>query len=192
MGEPGPEYVGYSEPAGRELRRPVILVLTGLPGTGKSTLGLRTASLLGAPLFSGDALMSALEPIAGQLSALDPDEYAAVCNGLLLSLATGQLNAGQDAVIDSIIANDVLRNWSDRFTGRSTFRVVECVVADQSLHQRRLTERPHDLNDWHEVPWNAVARLASRLGPWTVDRLVIDASSALEVNVTSILNYLES
>lgn len=41
---------------------PAAVVLTGLPGTGKSTLADRAAAALGAPSFSGDWLLGALAP----------------------------------------------------------------------------------------------------------------------------------
>ena len=40
----------------------VVVVFTGLPGAGKSTLAEQVAVSLGAPAFSGDWLMGALKP----------------------------------------------------------------------------------------------------------------------------------
>ncbi|HEY3108146.1 MAG TPA: hypothetical protein VGL23_05305 [Chloroflexota bacterium] len=40
--------------------RPLLVVLSGVPGTGKSTVGEHAARLLGCPLFAKDVLEAAL------------------------------------------------------------------------------------------------------------------------------------
>lgn len=42
--------------------QPTIVLFTGLPGTGKSTLAERVARAVKAPVFAGDWLMGALKP----------------------------------------------------------------------------------------------------------------------------------
>jgi adenylate kinase family enzyme len=42
--------------------QPTVLVVTGLPGTGKSTLAERVAKAAGAPAFSVDWLLGAIAP----------------------------------------------------------------------------------------------------------------------------------
>jgi hypothetical protein len=50
---------------------PVVIVFTGLPGTGKSTLAEAVARRIGAPAFAGDWLLGALAP-HGVLSGTGP------------------------------------------------------------------------------------------------------------------------
>jgi predicted kinase len=50
--------------------RPQVIIFTGLPGTGKSTLAERVARAVRAPAFAGDWLMGGLNPRTRPLVSL--------------------------------------------------------------------------------------------------------------------------
>lgn len=79
----GARFVTYASPK--------VIVFTGLPGTGKSTLADWTASQLGAPAFAGDWLLGALKPAAKVLAQLDRATYLELYRCLLRSLIMRQL-----------------------------------------------------------------------------------------------------
>ena len=54
-----------------------MIIFTGLPGTGKSTLAEPVARAMGAPAFAGDWLMGGLEPAHAALATLDRSDYVA-------------------------------------------------------------------------------------------------------------------
>jgi predicted kinase len=169
--------------------KPLILVLTGLPGTGKSSIGKRLTNSLTAPLFSGDAVMSALEPLADALDALTPSRYADVCDGILAMLAERQIAVNQNAVIDSVLRNETLESWAKRFSRDASLKVVECVVSDEDVHRARLAARA-DVTGEHTMSWDALKRLASALSPLTIDRLVIDTLEEPDVTVARIVEFV--
>ena len=51
--------------------QPTCMLITGLPGTGKSTIADQAAELLGAPVLAHDWAMSGLRPFEAVQSALD-------------------------------------------------------------------------------------------------------------------------
>jgi hypothetical protein len=83
-----------------------VLVFTGLPGTGKSTLAETVATTISAPAFAGDWLMGAVNP-SGALAGLDRQTYKDLYYRLLRTLMTRQLMRGQSAVLDCLVTDAV-------------------------------------------------------------------------------------
>ena len=81
-----------------------VVIFTGLPGTGKSTLAERVARTMGAPAFAGDWLMGALRPAHAAIGKLEPAEYEAAWFGLLRTLVIRQSMLGQDAIVDDLLS----------------------------------------------------------------------------------------
>ena len=50
-----------------------VVIFTGLPGTGKSTLAEQVARTVGAPAFAGDWLMGGLKPAHAALAKIEED-----------------------------------------------------------------------------------------------------------------------
>ena len=80
-----------------------MIIFTGLPGTGKSTLAEKVARTVGAPAFAGDWLMGGLKPAHAAFVQLDRADYLAAWFGLLRTLVTRQLMLDQSAVVDDVV-----------------------------------------------------------------------------------------
>ena len=89
-----------------------VVVFTGLPGTGKSALADRVSVSMGAPAFSGDWLMGALQPY-GVLDGLNRATYLEIYYNLVETLMTRQLTLGQRAIIDCLITDAVGKRWQE-------------------------------------------------------------------------------
>lgn len=153
-----------------------VVIFTGLPGTGKSTLAEQVARTAGAPAFAGDWLMGGLKPAHAALAKLDRSEYVAAWFGLLRTLVTRQLMLGQDAVVDDLVSEDQVAAWREtaaRFSARMF--LIECVCSDEVIHRERIEGRVRGIPGWHEVGWDHVERMRAELTPLTVDRLTVDA-----------------
>src|SRR5712692_4109243 len=87
----------------------VSVLVTGLQGTGKSTIAERCADLLDAPIFAWDWVMASLTPferIQETLQALDRPTYRAVGWAVMWQLNRAQLQRGKSVVLDGLVRND--------------------------------------------------------------------------------------
>jgi len=169
--------------------QPTVLVITGLPGTGKSTLADRIAAVVGAPSFSGDWLLGAIAP-SGVLNDVDRTTTLGIYERMLRTLFTRQLMLGQSAVLDCIASDVTLTEWAATaidLGGR--LMVVECVCSDEPTHRSRIEGRSRNIPGWHEIDWTHVEFMRRETPPLESERLIVDAVQPLESNIAKVLSY---
>jgi predicted kinase len=164
-----------------------LIVFSGVPGVGKSTLADAVGRRLGIPVFAVDWQLGALTPFGGRHF----DDQFGIGYESLTTLAVRQLSLGQSAILDApfeeVRSRDRLRSLADRAGAR--FTVVHCVCSDTSLHRERLASRDRGIPGWHNPGhWpNAEKRLAA-FPPWPGDVLTVDSVQPLEHGVEQVLS----
>jgi predicted kinase len=167
-----------------------VIIFTGLPGTGKSTLAEQLARTVGAPAFAADWLMGAIKPA---LLKLDRAEYLAVRAELLATLVTRQLMLGQDAVVDALVSESQVAAWravAARFSAR--WYLIECICSDEVIHRGRVEGRIRGIPGWHEIGWDFVERMRAELSLLPALRLTIDAMEPVADNLRRVLDYISA
>lgn len=154
----------FGEPADRGEWRHTgrrLVLVSGLPGVGKSVLVEELAPRLGAVRLSRDAarlsldsgrLRRLVEALAWRLAGrrLASTQRRA---GRILELSVAEHLASNGCVIVEAVAEDSLRS---RLRGLAvehdaTFVQVECVLSDRAAHDRRLARRLEGEQFWRSV-----------------------------------------
>jgi len=169
------------------LRQPLLVVLAGRPGTGKTTLGQALASELRAAFLRIDAIETAVVRSGLAQPPVGPVGYA-----VAHEIAAATLALGTPVVIDAV--NPVPEARSGWWAIASSTRLVifETVLAEQAEHRRRIEARQPDLVDQIVPTWDQVVAREyvawdeARDGP----RHVIDMTHT-ELGVAAALAHLQ-
>ena len=169
-----------------------LIVFSGLPGTGKSTLAEAIGRRFGIPVFAKDWLEASM--LRSGLKPTDKNKSLGYAGYELLTiLAQRQLMLGQSVILDSVAATKSIRSEWRRLAKRyqAEWRVIECICSDKSIHQARLITRQRGIPGWHELDWSEVERVEKYYMPWWSECLVLDMADPFEENLASARAYCE-
>jgi predicted kinase len=164
---------------------PMLIVLSGLPATGKTAIAEAVARELGAVLLSVDPVDSALAGVGvRETGAPGLAAYAVVG-----AMAEQNLALGMTVVVDAVNAVGEAKTFWIELSRRLDARLlaIETVLVDERLHRGRLSGRVRDLAI-PEPTWEAVALRRGEWVAWPFAPLVINSGEALEANVARVLD----
>jgi len=168
----------------------VLVVVSGLPGVGKSSLADTLGRKLGAAVLSVDPIEAAI-----WRTGVPPSfETGVAAYEVVAVLAEHQLRLGLAVIADSVssleVARDMWRRAASR--ARSAMRVVEVICSDDDVHRQRLAGRDRGIEGFPEPSWDDVLRRRGEWEPWTDEHLVVDSMRGHDENVAEALAYLTS
>lgn len=152
--------------------KPILVILAGLPGTGKTTLARRLSRALSLVYLRVDCVEApfmAEDPKSGSTG----EGYRA-----LINLARENLKLGHGVIIDTVnplhISRAMFKALSEE--ARAETYQFELKLKDRSLHRKRVEERTSDLSNFRVPTWQDVLNREyedwdeSKDGPVTVIR----------------------
>ena len=174
----------------------LLVLVTGLQATGKSTMAEVAAGELGAASIGHDWAMSGLRPypeIQRALDAMDPPGHRGVGWSLLWALARSQLRMGSSVVLDGVAREpEVQRTRRVAREEGAGCLVVMTSCGDLETHRARVEGRRRHIPNWYELDWEHVGRSrASWTAPGGVD-LVLDAAERVEANANRLRAFIGS
>jgi len=159
----------------------MLIVVSGLPGSGKSTIAKQLTARLRATYLRIDTIEQALVR-AGTPAPIGVEGYA-----VAHAVAEDSLRAGTDVVVDAVnaaaISRDAWRDLAARLALPYRFVGVHC--SDPVEHRRRVETRAAEI-DGHVLPtWAEIEAIAFE--PFPPGSLVIDTARLSAAEAASLI-----
>jgi predicted kinase len=164
-----------------------IILISGLPASGKSTVAESISKKLKLPLFSVDPIESSI--IKSGIKRSFKTGLAAYL--VAEKLASENLNLGLSLVIDAVSpvkeARKMWLNLSKKY--RAKLIIIECVL-DKDLHKKRVESRVRNMYGISEITWKDVKKRQKNYLKWKDKRLILDTSNSQKDNLDKALKYM--
>jgi predicted kinase len=170
------------------MRSQTLIVLSGLPGSGKSTVAEGLSRALSIPVFSIDPIEAAM-----WRGGLSKDQTGIAAYDVAIALADEHLRLGHSVIIDAVNPVEAPRAaWRSLAAKyRAEMKIIECVCADEAVHRQRIEARVRDIAGMPEVTWDRVQRRRAEYEAWTDARLTLDTSAkSADQLIAEALKYL--
>lgn len=168
----------------------MLIIFSGLPGTGKSTVARRVAERLQGVWLRIDTIEQAIRSAGEQSSPMGPEGYF-----VAYGIARDNLRLGLTVVADSVnplmLTRDAFRDIA--VTLDKPLLEVEIICADRQQHQFRVESRVaeisgHRLPDWQQVLNHDYQ--AWQREPFRLDSSLLSAAECAEAIVAAALRIL--
>lgn len=149
----------------------MLIVLGGLPGTGKTTIAKILAARHSASYLRVDEIEHALHSMAGFQRDIGPAGYV-----VAYALALSNLGIGRHVVADCVNpVRESREGWRHVGSRAGAFLLkVEVTCSDPAKHRRRVEDRQPDIAGFELPSWQSVQ--AHEYEPWTEPHLVVDTA----------------
>jgi len=150
---------------------PLLIVVGGLPATGKTTIAAELARRTGFSFLRIDTIEQAVVRSTPLAQPLGPVGYV-----VAREVAADLLRTGVSVIAECVNPLAVTRDaWRDTALGHGA-RVLEAeiVCSDPAEHRRRAETRDTGIPGHVPPSWAAIVGRAYE--PWTRDRLVVDTA----------------
>lgn len=166
----------------------VLIVFSGVPGSGKSTVAERVGAALNLPVFAIDWLLGALTPFGMR----HRDDLIGIGEELLTTLAYRELSCARSAILDTTTEDPATRaRWASLAAAAGgAFIPVICVCTDPALHRERVERRVRGIPGWADAgDWTNVSTRLAAFPPWP-GALIVDTARPLDQCVTAVLDRI--
>lgn len=165
----------------------MLIVIGGLPGTGKTTLARLLAARVGAVHLRIDTIEQAIVRSGLAEHPLGPVGYT-----VGYALSKEHLQQGLTVIAESVNPLSVTRDaWRDAGADAGvTVIEIEVICSDPAEHQQRVISRSVDIPDLELPNWQQV--LDHDYEPWGREHVIVDtAGQDPQVSLASLVSHLD-
>lgn len=164
-----------------------LVIFSGLPGTGKSTLANHLARDLRWPLLR-------IDDVAGEVPANANYRFWDEKILALLTVTEAQLEVGVSVIADSVfMGTDRLHAQEIAQKHGAMFRPVYCFVSDEATWKQRVNERAGVLQHPAVATWERIQHQRQWFAPWQPGTgLFVDAVEPVEQNYARVREFVTS
>ncbi|HEY2520201.1 MAG TPA: AAA family ATPase [Streptosporangiaceae bacterium] len=121
--------------------RPALIVVSGMPGAGKTTLAHRLAAAVGCPAVCRDEIKEGLVQAVPDFTAGRDDEFSRAANTVFFDMIGILVRAGVTTVAEAAFQDRLWRPGLEPLQELARLRVVHCVVDPELALARSLQRR---------------------------------------------------
>lgn len=165
---------------------PALIVVSGLPGTGKSYFSRKLAERLPLTILESDDLRKVLFP-APTYTTEESAFLFKICHALIESLLLKGISVVLDATNLSERNREYLYNIAERLDVKI---IIIRLVAPQQVVQERLKARGSDPSQKSDAGWQVYQRMRSEVDRITRNHYVIDTSHDITPYIERIIKEI--
>ena len=162
-----------------------LIIFSGLPATGKSTLANRLARELRVPLLC-------IDDVVGEIPENPTVAFWDSKVAILLGLSEVQLELGLSVIVDSVFMNTD-RHHAQELARKyqACFLPVYVFISDDKVWEKRVTERHDEMNNRDVATWGQIQHQRQHFRSWEPDTaLFVDALNPIEQNYAEVLQFI--
>jgi predicted kinase len=166
---------------------PTLIVLSGLPASGKTVLAESLSRALSVPIFSIDPIEAAM-----WRAGLAKTKTGIAAYEVAQALADEHLRLRHSAIVDAVNPAEGPRAAWRKLAAkhRVSLKIIECVCSDEAMLRQRIEGRVRSIAGTHELTWASLLQRRAEYEAWTDPRLVLDTSRTSPAQLLAqALNY---
>ena len=173
--------------ASNDKLQPTLIMFSGLPGGGKTTLARNIAQQLSISLFSKDHLESVL--LNNDLT----EGNSIYSYYLILELAELHLSLGISVILDAVFPLEGFRTTVKEMTLKhdANLKIIYVHCSNENVWKNRMQNREQFYEGFSLKGWKETLRVKEYFEEWqNTDLLTIDSLHSVEENTQVVLEYL--